>query len=125
MALSAIYANRDVWWNIWLLEGIGFASIYAGWRLWRNDPEGLSLTRSLQWLQVIAIQGSYGVFAIASGFQVNMAFSEQDVTFSPGLWAYVNVQAGSFPFRLSFNFLAAFLLVALWGARSPIERVKQ
>ncbi|MGH7650671.1 MAG: hypothetical protein ACREMS_02395 [Gemmatimonadaceae bacterium] len=118
MLLSAIYSNPVAWWRIWVLESIGFTSVYAGWRLWRDEPEGFTLTRALQWLQLIGIQGQYGIFAIASGFQVNLVIDQANITLSPGIWSYVFAQRGTFPFRFSFNFLAAFLLVVLWGAES-------
>jgi hypothetical protein len=118
MLLSGIYSSTLPWWNVWLLESIGFISVYAGWRLWRDEPEGFPLTRALQWLQLVGIQGHYGAFTIASGFQVNLMIDRGNITLSPGIWAYVFVQSGTFPFSFRFNVLAAFLLVVLWGAQS-------
>lgn len=117
MALVLGYSNLLPGWHVFLLESLGVIAIFAGYLLWRDHPEGYRLTRLLQYLQLVKIQGSAGVFAVAAGFSVELIFTAQGSTISWRQYATLAVGINPQPFYLAVNLLGIVLLVLLAGAK--------
>jgi hypothetical protein len=109
---------HGVWWVQILLEGFAGLSLAAGIWLWRDDPRGYSVSRSLQVVQMVRIQSPWVTYVATSGVYVDLYHAGETIALGPGFTCAFSLFVSSGrPLGVAVNLWAAILALVLIHAR--------
>ncbi|MDB4906271.1 MAG: hypothetical protein JWO05_1055 [Gemmatimonadetes bacterium] len=106
------------WWEVLMMETLGALSCAAGLWLLRDEGRGYTLTRMLQFLQLVQLQSPWFTFAAMSGVGIELTDIEGGITVGPAFQAKFQLLAmPGLSFGVAVNLWSALLLLVLLQAK--------
>lgn len=116
MVLSAF--THAPWWFVLTLEGLAGLSLAAGIWLWRDDPRGYALTRTMQIVQLIRVQSPWLTYVAMAGLAVDLTHLANGLNLNTSFQAtFTLLLMPGVTFGVAVNLWAAVLLLVMLHAR--------